>query len=338
MSKTLFLPPLAAVSLMLACGHHETAEVPVLPTAKVHLAAGAPGGGDGWVAVTLTATQHAVISTRLAANVRKIHVNEGQHVAAGALLVSLADDDLQAGLKAAQAGLEAARAYHRRIEALLKQGAAIPAEMDQATTQLAQAQAGVEQVKANLGYTQIRAPFAGVVQSRMVSEGTFAGPGMPLVELEGQGALELDGAVSELEAKGLRIGMSLPFVAGTRTGTAVITALASGGDPVSHRGMIRARLQKGGENLRTGTFARLRLPGAAAQVASDTFIPRSALVLRGELSGVFVARDGKAELHWLSLGEAQGDRFPVRAGLNPGEAVIDQPGTLADGQPVEVAK
>ena len=338
MSKTLYLPTLAVLVLGLHCGRHETAEVPALPTAKVHLAAGAQGGGDGWVAATLTATQHAVVSTRLAANVRKIHVNEGQHVAAGALLVSLADDDLQAGLAAAQAGLVAATVHHRRIEALLKQGAAIPAEMDQASTQLAQAQAGVAQVKANLSYTQIRAPFTGVVQSRMVSEGTFAGPGMPLVELEGQGALELDGAVSESEAKGLKIGMTLSFVAGIRTGTAVITALASGGDAVSHRGILRARIQKGAELLRTGTFARLRLPGATPQAGTDTFIPRSALVLRGELSGVFVARDGKAELHWLSLGEAQGDRFPVRAGLNPGEAVIDHPGTLTDGQPVEVAR
>ena len=338
MSKKLFLPTLAALGLSLACGRHEPAEVPALPTAKVHLAAGGQGAGSGWVAATLTATQHAVVSTRLAANVSRIHVNEGQHVAAGALLVSLADEDLQAGLKAAQAAQDAAQAHHRRIEALLKQGAAIPAEMDQAATQLAQAQAGVAQVKANLGYTQIRAPFAGVVQSRLVSEGTFAGPGTPLVELEGQGALELDGAVSESEAKGLKIGMSLPFVAGSQAGTAVITALATGGDPVSHRGTLRARIQKGGENLRTGTFARLRLPGASAQADPDTFVPRSALVLRGELSGVFVARDGRAELRWLSLGEAQGDRLPVRAGLKPGEAVIDQPGSLLDGQPIEVAQ
>ena len=338
MKKTLFLPTLAALLIAVACGKPEKAELPVLPTAKVHLATGAQGNGNGWLATTLTATEHAVLSTRLAASVKKVHVNEGQHVAAGALLISLSDEDLQSGLKAAQTGVEAATAYHRRIEALIKQGAAIPAEMDMADTQLAQAKAGVEQVKANIGYTQIRAPFAGVVQSRMVNEGAFAGPGMPLVELEGQGAQELDGSVSEAEAKGLKVGMTLPFEAEGHAGTAVVTALATGGDPVSHRGTLRARIQKGGANLRTGTFARLRLPSTGAPASGEVFVPKSALVLRGELSGVFVAKDGKAELRWLSLGEAQGDRYPVRAGLIQGEQIIDQPGSLSDGQPIEVAR
>ena len=59
---------------------------------------------------------------------------------------------------------------------------------------------------------------------------------------------------------------------------------------------------------------------------------------RGELSGVFVARDGKAELRWLSLGDARGAAVPVRAGLKAGEQVIDLPGSLQDGQPVEILK
>ena len=336
MKNLMILPALAALLTAVACGKAEKAEAPPLPAAKVRLAAGSQGGANGWVAATLTATQHAVLSTRLAASVRKVYVNEGQHVAAGALLISLADEDLQSGLKAAQAAVDAATVQHRRIEALLKQGAAIPAEMDQANTQLAQARAAVEQVKGNLAYTQIRAPFAGVVQNRMVSEGAFAGPGTPLVEVEGLGALELDGSLSEAEAKGLRIGLSVPFETGTQGGTAVLTALAAGGDPVSHRGAFRARVLKGGEALRSGAFARIKLPGV--QTASDVLVPRSALVLRGELSGVFVARDGRAELRWLSLGEAQGDRYPVRAGLVQGEAVIDQPGTLVDGQPIEVVR
>ena len=272
----------------------------------------------------------------MAAAVRQVHANEGQQVAAGALLISLADDDLQSGLKAAQAAEAAAAAYHRRIESLLKQDAAIPAEMDAASAQLAQAQAAVAQVKANIGYTQIRAPFAGVVQARMVDEGAFVGPGAPLVTVEGQGAMELDGSLSEAEAKGLRIGMKLPFEADGQTGLAEITALSTGGDPVSHRGTLRARIVKGGARLRTGSFARIQLPRAQAQGPAPLLVPAGALVRRGELSGVFVARDGKAELHWLSLGEAQDGQFPVRAGLAAGDQVIDPPEGVVDGQPVEV--
>jgi hypothetical protein len=61
-------------------------------------------------------------------------------------------------------------------------------------------------------------------------------------------------------------------------------------------------------------------------------------VLRGELTGVFVARDGRAELHWLSVGEPEAGVVAVRAGIQPGDLVIDKPDGLVDGQPVEVVR
>ena len=64
---------------------------------------------------------------------------------------------------------------------------------------------------------------------------------------------------------------------------------------------------------------------------------RSALVQRGDLSGVFIVQEGRAELRWLALGAAEGDLIRVRAGLHAGELVVSAPGNLRDGQPVEVA-
>jgi len=206
-----------------------------------------------------------------------------------------------------------------------------------ATVQLAQANAALAGVKANISYTQIRSPFAGVVQARRVNEGDFVGPGMPLVEVEEQGAMEFTGSVSESEAKALKIGQSVPFEAEGKAGLVHITGLSTGGDPISHRGSIRARVSKGGEGLRSGTFGRLKI-AATTKSSEELFVPKSALVLRGELSGVYVAKDGKAQLRWLSLGEAQGDLYPVRAGLAKEEAVIDAPGELRDGQAVEVVR
>lgn len=338
MKRILFLSSLALVLTGVACGKHEESKTVELPTVKVRLATETDATQAGWVAVTLTATQRATLATRLAASVKKVHVTEGQHVVAGALLVSLSDEDLQGGLKAAEAAVEAATTQHRRIENLAKQNASIQAEMDMANVQLAQANAALAGVKANIGYTQIRAPFSGVVQTRRVNDGDFVGPGMPLVEVEGQGAMEFTGSVSESEAAGLKIGQNLPFEVEGKTGLAQIIGLSTGGDPTSHRGSIRARVVKGGEGLRSGAFGRLKMPGPGAKVEEERFVSKSALVHRGELTGVFVAKDGKAELRWLSLGEAQGDRQPVRAGLAKGEQVIDAPGDLKDGQPIEVTK
>lgn len=342
MTRMWILSAVAMTLASLACGKHEASEQRNLSVARVKAVRESAGAPSGWVAVTLGATQRATLSTRMAASVKKVYVNEGQRVAAGALLVSLSDEDLQGGLKAAEAAVAAATVQHQRIENLLRQNAAIPAEMDQAKTQLAQAQAALAQVKANLAYTRIRAPFAGVVQARRVNDGDFVGPGTPLVEVEGQGAMEWVGSVSEAEARGLKVGQKLSFEADGQTGMAEITGLSTGGDPISHRGTLRARVLKGSA-LRTGTFGRLKLPvvpssESPVQNAGDIFVPESALVRRGELNGVFVAQNGKAELRWISLGERQGDRVPVRSGLAKGEVVIDAPGELKDGQSIEVIR
>jgi RND family efflux transporter MFP subunit len=305
--------------------------------ATVRLCAQEPAQSTGWVAVTLAASQRATLATRLAASVKRVHVTEGQRVAAGALLVSLADDDLQAGRKAAETAVATAQTQVRRIEHLAAQDASTPAELDQARVQLAQAQAAAAAVQANLGYTQIRAPFAGVIQIRRVNDGDFVSPGTPLLELEGQSGMEFTGSVSAAEAKGLKLGQMLPFEAEGQTGTARITGLATGGDPISQRGSLRALVVQGLAGLRSGAFGRLKVPGAPPAAGQDRTVPASALVRRGELNGVFLAKDGIAQLRWLSLGAAQGERVAVRAGLALGDQVIDGPAGLQDGQPIEVA-
>ena len=325
---------LASVILgTLACGHKDARpEAKDLPKVAVSLVAqGSPDGG-AWVAATLQSTRTATMSTRMAAQVRRVMAQEGQRVAAGTLLISLGDEDLQGQLKAAETGLATIEAHHRRIQALQAQRASTIAELEQVQAQVAQAQAGVDSLKANIAYTQIRAPFSGVVQSRKVNEGDFVGPGMPLLELVGDGEQELVATLSEDEAKGLKVGAKVKFNSEGVDGEAQITGMAPGGDPYSHKGTLRAKVLKP-KGLRQGSFARILASGLTVEGLS---VPRTALVQRGELSGVFIAKDGHAELRWLSLGEATGSFLPVRSGLKQGEQVIDHPGALQDGQPIEV--
>jgi len=310
---------------------------PTPPAAKVRVIRPAPPSGGAFVPATVVAQRRATLSTRLAASVRAVLVEEGQRVAAGQLLVSLADADVRSGLAAAETALAAAAVHERRIRELGAVRAATPAELEMASAQRAQAEAAVAGARASLSYTEIRAPFAGTVQARRVNAGDLVGPGQPIVELEGDG-LELTASLSAAEARGLVLGAPIRFAAGAGRGEAVVTALTPGGDPLSHRRGLRARVKAFDGELRSGTFARLEVPATGATAAGGVWVPRSALVARGDLTGVFVAANGRAELRWLALGEAVGDLVGVRAGLAPGEEVVDTPGTLRDGQPVEVLR
>lgn len=291
--------------------------------------------GGHLVPASVLAARRAAVGTRIAAHVDAVHVEEGQRVKKGQLLVSLSDPDLRGALAGAESGHAAAAAHERRIRALAAERAATASELELATAQRAQAAAALAAARANLGYAHIRAPFAGTIQARRVSAGDMVGPGQPLVELEGD-ELELQASLTEAEASGLSVGRALSFASGEARGTAEITALTPGGDPVSHRRGLRARVRKVHGELRSGAFARLEVPGAEPEGAGAAWVPRSALVERGDLTGVFVASGGKAELRWLSLGEPAGDGFAVRAGVRPEETVIDAPGPLRDGEPVEV--
>jgi multidrug efflux pump subunit AcrA (membrane-fusion protein) len=78
---------------------------------------------------------------------------------------------------------------------------------------------------------------------------------------------------------------------------AVVRSVAPAGDPTTHRFDVRADL-RATSGLRSGLFARLLLPAAAAQPRLT--IPAGAVLDRGGLSGVFVVAEGQAHLRWIA--------------------------------------
>jgi RND family efflux transporter MFP subunit len=333
MNTRLALALVLAAAAAAPAGASTPAAAPAAPARVRVVHAGAPDG-KGLVPASVVAARRATISTRVAASVTAVAVREGDRVAQGALLASLSDADVRGQLAAAETGLAAAAAHERRIRELAAKRAATPSELEMAGAQRAQAEAAVAGARATLGYTQLRAPFAGTVQARRVEPGDLVGPGQPLLELEGDG-LELVATLSEREARGLAAGQVLAFQAGDARGEAKVVALTPGGDALSFRRTVRAAVTEVDGELRSGAFARLAVPGAS-RAEGAIWLPRTALVARGDLTGAFVAANGKAELRWLSLGDAAGDLVAIRAGLRQGEQVVDAPGALRDGQAVEV--
>ena len=316
-----------------ACAAQATPSEVNVPATQVRVIRPQERAEERWLAGSVSAARHAQISTRNAATVREVRVREGDHVAAGAILVRLADADLRAQQSAAQAGLDAALSNERRLRGLVKDGHLPPAQLEPAEAQRAQAEAMLGAAREALTYAEIRAPFAGAVQAKLVSPGDMVGPGQPLIELTGS-ALEIVANATEEETRALMPGMRLAFTSGAAVGTAQVTAVSPGADPVSHRGIVRA-LVISQTALRPGDFARLQLPGAEG--ARRLWVPRSALVERGDLTGVWVVRDGRAQLRWLALGEQHEEAAWIRAGLAAGESLIDRPGDLRDGERVEAA-
>jgi RND family efflux transporter MFP subunit len=234
---------------------------------------------------------------------------------------------------AAEAGLEAAEADLERTKALLEKGAATPRELEQMTAAASGARAQLTGAKDNLSYAALRAPFAGRVAARRVNLGDVVNPGMPLIEIEGEGGLALRATVESSVAATLRPGAKLEALVDGQPASlgATVTAIAPSGDPTTHRFELKADLPPA-SGLRAGLFARLLVPGVAAEPRIT--VPVAAVFERGGLTGVFLVHEGRARLRWVAAGARDGHTIEIRAGVEPGERVVLDPAGLADGAAV----
>lgn len=316
--------------------HAPAASAPNQPSRTVSVApVERSEAGLGSVPAVVQARQRATLAARIPASVVELPFREGEHVPAGALVVRLDDGALRSAVAAATASAQAADTDLRRLQNLLQRGAATQRELDDASSRAAGAQAALSGAKDSLAYAALRAPFAGTLAARRVNLGDVVAPGAPLVEIEGQGGLELRATVEADLVGALRTGMRLEAdVDGqAQPVEATLRAIADAGDPATHRFEVRADIPAAA-GLRSGLFARLRVPKPGAP--SALYVPKSAIFARGGLAGAFVAAEGRARLRWLALGAPVGERVEVRAGLEAGESVVVDPGDLSDGQPIVV--
>jgi RND family efflux transporter MFP subunit len=208
------------------------------------------------------------------------------------------------------------------------EGAAASLEAMCAQTDAARAQEGG--ARTMLGYTHLVAPFAGVVTKRMADPGTMASPGVPLLQVDQAGALQLDATVDESAIgaihKGMKVQVAVDGEASTSgTGTnlaGTVAEIVPAADPSSHSFLVKIDLSSS-SHMRAGMYGTAEFANGARQAI---LIPRSAVVVRGSLSSVYVLDSlGIAQLRYITLGAALGNLVEVLSGVSAGEKLVDAP-------------
>jgi RND family efflux transporter MFP subunit len=197
---------------------------------------------------------------------------------------------------------------------------------DLARASEAQAAAALTQVRTSLANTQIRAPFAGVVTEKKADAGTFASPGMPLFTLEDTRSYRLEAMVDESDMRLVRVGGAVPVVLDSLQSAEFrgkVAQIVPAADPASRSFLVKIELPADAR-LRSGLFGRALFPrGARAAL----LIPRTTIVERGQLRGVFVIDANQvAQLRYVTLGKPFGEQVEVLSGLQQGERLIAAPG------------
>lgn len=272
----------------------------------------------------------ATLSTKLMGTVTVVSVHEGDHVAAGQLLVRLDARDLDAKRAQVEAGLAEATAVHReatvqaaRIRALYADSAATKAQLDQAETGLARAEAAVAtaggmaaELAATASYAEVRAPFAGIVTRRFVDPGSFAAPGAPLATVEDASTLRVTVNAAPDAVRGLRAGATVGAIIGDTAVRATIEGVVPAG---ANLYTVNALVPNFGGRFLSGSAATLALPRGTRRAI---LVPAGAIVREGDLTGVRTATAGQASLRWVKLGRMQGGAVEVLSGLALGDTVL----------------
>lgn len=300
---------------------------------------------------TVEAERVSAVSSRVMAPVLAVHVQLGDFVRKGQVLVSIDATSAQgqvaqaSGSEAqAQAALAMAERNLQRFEALAAKNAASGVELDQARMLYEQAKGAVAMAQGAVAAassvsreSKVVAPFAGRVAQRLVEVGDLATPGRPLLMIESQAGRRVSLAVPESLAVGLVPGAALPIRLDARPelgelpGT--ILEVSAGPDPRTHAFTVKVGLE--GVEAAAGAAARGVL---AAKQRSRVLVPAAALIEQGSLTLV-VARDeaGLARSRVVRLGGREADgRVEVLAGLAGGETLLLGLAVApADGAPVE---
>jgi RND family efflux transporter MFP subunit len=346
------LPMLAIAAVLAACGQGNQYAAPPPPKVTVML----PVAQEVTLYFEATGNAAAVNSVDLVARVQgfvqAISYTDGQFVKKGTSLFTIEPEPYKLKVDAAKAAVTSAQAtltqaqaeYQRQADLVQKQVSTQAnydkalASRDSAQADLQSQQASEQQAEINLGYTDVTAPFDGIVTARQVSIGQLVGASSPtvlatIVQLDPIwvtfNASERD--VLEARATLARTGrttadlIGLPAEVGTQTETdyphvGKLDYVAPNVDPSTGTLPVRASLPNADRGLLPGYFVRVRVPRRpeAALLVPDTAIGSD----QGGRYVLVVNKDDVIEQRKVEAGPVVGSLRVIEKGLAKDDRVV----------------
>ena len=284
------------------------------------------------------AIHSGTVSAQTSGRVVAVNVDVDDVVAHGAVIVELEDAQQSAALRRAEANLAAARAgrrdaeaEHGRIREVFERDVVSRAEMDrvqaaldQARANEAAAEAAVHEAQQALSYTQVRAPYNGIVTERLIEVGEMAQPGVALMSGISLDRMRISVDVPQNLVDTIRRERNAQAQVNGQWVKAESVTVFPIADPRSDTFKVRLRLPEATAGVFPGMFVKVGFVVGSQRVL---VIPLSAVVTRSEVVAVYVVDDkGQVGMRHVRLGSAAGPgHVTVLSGLAQGEAVAVDP-------------
>jgi HlyD family secretion protein len=328
----------------------------------------------------VVAQRKAAISSKATGRLEWLGVAEGSRVKSGDLIARIDNRDVVAQAQSAQASVRAAHANlrqseverenaqveYRRNEELVGKGFISQSALDTAKARLDRAQAGVASAQANLNvafanarnadvavdYTEIRAPFDGVILSKSANVGDLVTPFSSAADSKGavvsmadMGTLEVEADVSESSLAKVHVGQPAEIVLDALPDTRFrghINRMVPTVDRAKATVMTKVAFDAIDPRILPEMSAKVSF--LSQEVAPEQQKPLvavnpDAIVQRDGRSVVFVMRDGRAVAVPVTPGLKIGDATAIAGDVKAGEKAVSKPApSLATGALVKTAE
>lgn len=290
---------------------------------------------------TVAASREVSLEARVPGYLDQINFQDGARVKQGDLLFVIEQDQYQQQVKLSEAIYQQAKQENDRQNTMLAQRATSQAAVDKARSDLQQAEANLALARINLGYTEIRAPFDGVMGRHLIDAGNYLAAGVSGVQLATIRRLQpvyVYFSMNENDVLRFMRANGESIKAGERlVGSLPVYAALQGEDGFPHTGVLDFAASDLGSSTGAlelrASFPNTELgmvPGMYAQVLVFSGPARQALLLpfdavMSDQQGqyVFVVDDKQtAQRRNVATGQRQGALIEVTQGLEAGDAVV----------------
>jgi RND family efflux transporter MFP subunit len=286
---------------------------------------------------TIEAVNQGTVAAQTAGRVEAIFYDVNDFVPAGAVVVRLRSMEQRAGLLAAQAALREATAReaeaqmrYRRIADMYERKVVAKATLDEtsvsrdsAVARLSGARAALQSAQEGVAYTEVRAPYAGIVTKRLVQVGETVSPGTLLMSGLSLQFLRVNVDVPQSIVEQVRrIKKAAVYVDSRRIEATQVTVFP---EASSASNTFRARLELGenAADLYPGMFVKV---GFVTGEAERLLVPATALVARSEVTAVYVVdASGRTSMRQVRVGDRFDSRVEILSGLAAGDHVALDP-------------
>ena len=352
----IFIPTLFLALLLINCSDKKEAITDNTTPVNVTIATPSIQQGGAYFSASgqIEKEEFANISTRVMGNITKIYVKVGDKVRKGQLLISINNTDLEAkkaqanaGVSQAEAGFNIAEKDYERFKKLFEQNSASQKEFDDVNARYQISKSQVEaakqmqnEINALLAYSNIKAPFSGIITSKTINEGDMANPGVPLISLEAPGKYVATAMVPETEIvhvkKGTKVNVYIKSKDKSLAG--VVSEVSISSQNTGGQYLVKINL-KNDKNIKlfSGMFVSTNFP-LKNEINNNITVPKSALIHQGQLIGIYtVSQSNTAILRWLKIGKNLGDTVEVLTGLCKDEKyIVSAEGKLYNGVKLNV--